>query len=509
MVEPSPAMLFVMIGFVLLYGPILRWLINRRKYVQQLNALPGPKSYPLIGSMHAFVGAKRGDLPRLLRENFADFPYISRSWLGPIGQVELKRAEHVEIILSTSKHHLSKAWAYKFVRPWLLDGLLTSSGAKWHKHRKIITPAFHFTILENFCEIFCEHSQVLVHQLKQHADTDQPFDIYPYITKATLDMIAEAAMGTKLRAQNEQDNPYVNAVYETSELIVSRLIRPWLYPDCVYKLTGNGQKFAKSIKLLHSFTEDVIRQRRNIRRPIKASASSNDPNPKKRLAFLDLLLDTCDEGSHDLSDEDVRAEVDTFMFEGHDTTTAAISWALLLLALHPTIQEDAYDELMSIFGDSDRTASVSDLNEMRLLDRIIKETLRLYPSVPNIGRTLSEDVRIDDYILPTGCTVTIEIVHLHRDERFFPDAETFNPDRFLLENIVDRHPYAYLPFSAGPRNCIGQKFAMFEEKAILSTLLRSYRFKTPVVQRQDVKEVYELILRPIDGISITLESRNK
>lgn len=197
-----------------------------------------------------------------------------------------------------------------------------------------------------------------------------------------------------------------------------------------------------------------------------------------------------------------------YSFPGHDTTTAALSWTIFLIGSHPHVQQEIFEEQDAIFNGSDRPATLSDLNEMKYLERCIKEGLRLYPAVTKVGRTLSEDIQLDEYKIPKGCMIGIHIFFLHRDERFFPDPEKFDPDRFLPENTIGRHPFAYIPFSAGNRNCIGQKFAMNEEKSVLSSIFRNYRV-TSVDSRENVKIVSELILRPLNGINVTIEKRQK
>lgn len=503
--------LVITVVLFMLATPVLKWCRNRVKVARIINKIPGPPSYLLVGTTYLAFGVSREGITELLYKLHNEYPIILRHWLGPMPQVELKRAEHIEKILSTGKAHLQKSWVYKFLHQWLGKGLLTSDGAKWHSRRKIITPTFHFSILDGFIEIFSNKSKILLEKLSCHAGSGIAIDVYPFITKVTLDIIAEAAMGTQIYAQNETENDYVRSVYETAELILRRVHRPWLYSDFIYKHTADGKKWTAYLELLHGFTKKVIKQRRETRNSeqiTEANGTSEDNNlgKKKRLAFLDLLLETKLENGDQLSDDDIREEVDTFMFEGHDTTTAALTWTLCMLGLHPEIQETVYEELNGIFGNSERPEVFADFGEMKVLDRVIKETLRLYPSVPIIGRTLSEEVQLDEYILPKGCTVTIEIAHLHRDERFFPDSYRFDPDRFLPENTVGRHPFAYLPFSAGARNCIGQKFAILEEKAILSAIIRRYRFRT-VDKREDIKAVFELTYRPASGIRMIFEER--
>ncbi|XP_037040611.1 cytochrome P450 4C1-like [Bradysia coprophila] len=488
--------------FMLVFTLFAKWYIKRAEWSMLIDAVPGVKSYPIIGTTHMFFGVRREDFFEVLRKEVQQNPYISRMWLGSLPEVTIRKAEYVEKVIGGSKN-LEKSPGYEFLKPWLGEGLLLSKGAKWHKHRKIITPTFHYGILESFCDIFSEKSKIFIDKLDVHCGTGEPFDIYKYITRVTLDIVCVAAMGTKVDAQENIDNEYVGSIYSISELIMRRLLRLWLHPNFIYKWSSDYRRFDDCLKKLHGYTRDVIEKR-------KAARTGNIHNFKKnnRLVFLDLLLEEHEASDGNITIQDICDEVDTFMFEGHDTTTAALSWTLFLIGSHPHVQEKIFEEMDTIFEGSDRPATLSDLNEMKYLERCIKEGLRLYPAVPKVGRMLNEDVQLDEYKIPKGCMIGIHIFFLHRDERFFPDPEKFDPDRFLPENTIGRHPFAYIPFSAGNRNCIGQKFAMNEEKSVLSSIFRNYRV-TSVDSRENVKIVSELILRPLNGISVTIEKRRK
>ncbi|XP_055636215.1 cytochrome P450 4C1-like isoform X2 [Toxorhynchites rutilus septentrionalis] len=448
----------------------------------------------------------------IIDERTRRYPNIHRIWTGMTPEVRITKAEYVEAVIGASKH-IEKSRGYKFLSEWLGEGLLTSKGERWFKHRKLITPTFHFNILNGFCDVFGENGSILAKRLDAFANTGQPVDVYPFITKAALDIICETAMGVNVNAQTDDDNEYVKAVYALSELFLERLVRPWLHPDMFFKLSQYGHDFDKALGVLHGYTKQVIRERKEALRQEQIGTGNGDPaekkdvfGVKKRLAFLDLLLQGNEENNQ-LTDEDVREEVDTFMFEGHDTTTAGMSWALFLLGLHPDVQDKVHQELDSIFAGSDRPATMKDLNEMKLLERCLKETLRIFPSVAFFGRTLSEDITLGGYHIPARTIVGIQAYHVHRDERFFPDPEKFDPDRFLPENTENRHPYAYIPFSAGPRNCIGQKFALLEEKSLVSAVLR--KFKVRSANTRDEQRInHELITRPKDGIRLYLERRD-
>lgn len=162
---------------------------------------------------------------------------------------------------------------------------------------------------------------------------------------------------------------------------------------------------------------------------------------------MDTLL-KCKSDNPSITFDDIQEEVDTFMFEGHDTTAAAAGWACFLIGSHPEIQERAYEDIRRVFGDSNRHATAEDLKELKYLECIVKETLRLFPSVAFFGRTVTENAVCEGKEIPKGSTAVIAATIVHRDEKYFPEPDLFKPERFLNESI-DRHAYAYIPFSAG------------------------------------------------------------
>ncbi|XP_053335497.1 cytochrome P450 4V2 isoform X2 [Clarias gariepinus] len=437
--------------------------------------------------------------------DFRDAPLLM-AWIGPIPFLFLYHSETVETVLNNSVH-MDKAYSYKFLHPWLGTGLLTSTGNKWRSRRKLLTPTFHFSILADFLEVMNEQAEVLVDKLDTCVGKG-PFNCFNHITLCALDIICETAMGKKIYAQSNSDSEYVRAVYRMSDLISRRQRMPWYWPEFAFQYFGDGKEHDRCLKILHSFTESVIREREEYGVNHVESDSESDQAKKKRRAFLDLLLKTMDEDGNKMTHQDIREEVDTFMFEGHDTTAAGMNWAIHLLGAHPDIQRKVQQELDEVFGESDRPISTEDLKKLRYLECVIKEALRIFPSVPFFARSICEDTKINGYNVPKGVNVIILAYALHRDPRFFPEPEEFRPERFLPENTSGRNPYCYIPFSAGLRNCIGQRFALMEEKVILASILRSF----DVVSRQkrdELKPLGELVLRPEQGIWITLERRRR
>lgn len=185
----------------------------------------------------------------------------------------------------------------------------------------------------------------------------------------------------------------------------------------------------------------------------------NDVGEKKRLAFLDLLLESAQNGAI-INDTEIKEQVDTIMFEGHDTTAAGSSFFLSLMGIHQDIQDRVESELFEIFGDSERPATFQDTLEMKYLERCLLETLRMYPPVPIIARELQEDLKLSshNYVIPRGATVTVTTYKLHRNPLIYSNPNVFDPDNFLPERQANRHYYAFVPFSAGPRSCVGKMF---------------------------------------------------
>lgn len=178
---------------------------------------------------------------------------------------------------------------------------------------------------------------------------------------------------------------------------------------------------------------------------------------KKRLAFLDFMIEASDTKGSNITDADIRDEVNTLMFEGHDTTAAASSFFICILGIYPKIQDRVYQELQSIFQGSDRSITFQDTLEMKYLERVLLETIRMYPPVPAISRVIREDLKLvsKNLTVPKNSTVVIPQFFIHRDSKYYDNPDTFNPDNFLPEKCAQRHFYSFVPFSAGPRSCVG------------------------------------------------------
>ncbi|GFY74042.1 cytochrome P450 4c3 [Trichonephila inaurata madagascariensis] len=328
-------------------------------------------------------------------------------------------------------------------------------------------------------------------------------------------------------AAAEEKHDLYNQVY-TSDLILyvgdifmSRVLKFWEWSDFIFDMTS-GREAKRHAKLIDDFIKSAIKKK------MKEYLSGNKDDKRKRKTFINLLLELHFE-TQELSEEDLCAEVKTHISAGYETVSDTMTWALYLIGLYPDVQEKIHEELDGIFGsDVDRCATENDLNDLKYLDCVLKETQRLYSVVPMIARDIKEDsnickkiqfVQINRYtqsaiLIPRtggypirkGSTCVILSYFLHRDKEVFPDPEKFDPDRFLPENAVNIPEFGFIPFSAGPRNCIGQKFAVMEMKTTVSHILRNYNIES-LDSRDKVLPIMKITLHPSIPIRIRIRPR--
>lgn len=499
--------------------------------------IAGPPGYPVIGNALEFLGSSDAIFRHVYNLSF-NYGNVVRVWIGPKLVIFLSDPADVEVILS-SNVYIDKSDEYRFFKPWLGNGLLISTGPKWRAHRKLIAPTFHLNVLKTFVDLFNANSRAVVERLKKEGT--KTFDVHNYMSECTVEILLETAMGVSKTTQDRSGFEYAMAVMKMCDILHLRHTKVWLRPDWLFNLTKYGKDQIQLLEIIHGLTKKVIKRKKEEYKSGKRNfidtssgqkqeeqsavgmlsfgqslglkddldVDDNDVGEKKRQAFLDLLIEAGQNGVT-LTDDEVKEQVDTIMFEGHDTTASASSFFLSVMGCHPEIQEKVIQELDEIFGDSDRPATFQDTLEMKYLERCLMETLRLYPPVPIIARQIQTDLKMVscDQVLPAGATVVIGTLKLHRQPYIYPEPEVFNPDNFLPEKTANRHYYAFVPFSAGPRSCVGRKYAILKLKIILSTILRNFRIKSDI-KEADFRLQADIILKRAEGFQVRLEPRKK
>ncbi|XP_028639386.1 cytochrome P450 4F22 [Grammomys surdaster] len=473
---------------------------------RRLSCFPEPPGrHWLLGHMSMYLPNEKG----LQNEKkvLDTMHHIILAWVGPcLPLLVLVHPDFIKPVLGASAATAPKdEFFYSFLKPWLGDGLLISKGNKWSRHRRLLTPAFHFDILKPYMKIFNQCTNIMHAKWRRHLTEGSvtSFDMFEHVSLMTLDSLQKCVFSYNSDCQ-ERMSDYISSIIELSALVVRRQYRLHHYLDFIYYLTPDGRRFRQACDTVHNFTTEVIQERRRALRQQGAEAWLK-AKQGKTLDFIDVLLLAKDEEGKELSNEDIRAEADTFMFEGHDTTSSGLSWALFNLAKYPEYQEKCRAEIQEVMrGRELEELDWDDLTQLPFTTMCIKESLRQFPPVTLISRRCTEDVKLPDgRIIPKGIICLVSIYGTHHNPIVWPDSKVYNPYRFDPDTPQQRSPLAFVPFSAGPRNCIGQSFAMAEMRVVVALTL--LRFRLSVDRTHKVRRKPELILRTENGLWLNVE----
>ncbi|XP_072039842.1 cytochrome P450 4F4-like [Amphiura filiformis] len=340
----------VIAAIILLVKSILL-LQQRWKFQQALKSFPEhPRGIPFLGHAKAFLDGARGQLSDF-DDIYDNNEKAMQVWMTPFKPgVVVYHPDSIRAVFKTAE---PKFQEYQFFIPWLGDGLVISTGKKWSRNRRLLTPAFHFDILKPYVKVFVESTNKLANKWKAEcADSACSIEVMQDISLATLDSLMRCVMGVEDDFQRMgRKHPYVHATYFLTEQVLMRFGSLLYRSDTIYALSPNGRAFRKAAKTAHDFSEKAIRERRQ-----RLEHSNYDSSKERLRPFLDILLQAKDEDGVGLSDIEIRNQVDTFMFGGHDTTSSGLSWIVYNLANHPEFQErcrNEVDEVMEGKADND------------------------------------------------------------------------------------------------------------------------------------------------------------
>ncbi|KAH8389767.1 hypothetical protein KR200_001284 [Drosophila serrata] len=476
-----------------------------------MEMIPGPTPYPFVGNLFQF-GLKPDEYPKKVLQYCRKYDFQGfRSLVFLQYHMMLSDPAEIQNILSSSSL-LYKEHLYSFLRPWLGDGLLTSSGARWLKHQKLYMPAFERPAIEGYLRVVHRTGVEFAQKLDQLAESQDMFDAQDLVAKCTLDIVCENATGQASSSLNGEPSDLHGAIKDLCDVVQERTFSIVKRFDALFRLTSYYMKQRKALSLVRSELNRIITQRRH--QLAKETAAQKVESLNK--PFLDVLLAAKLDGRA-LKEREIIEEISTFIFTGHDPVAAAISFTLYTLSRHPEIQRKAFEEQQRIFGTNVcGDADLGRLDQMYYLELIILETLRLYPSVPLIARTNRKPIDINGTKIAKRTTVIMCLIAMGYNEKYFDEPCVFRPERFEKANSNKGiEAFKSVPFSAGPRRCIAEKFAMYQMKALLSQLLRRFEIRPAVDglppgindhSRVDCTPQSEY--DPILNIRVTLKSEN-
>lgn len=421
-------------------------------------------------------------------------------WNGPFPNVGVC---HPDTFQQLNKQVSAKARGladgYRILLPWLGDGLLISEGRKWERNRRLLTPAFHFDILSGYVKVMNDVTDVFLEKLENTLSNDEPLDVFPFVCRATLDSMLKCSLSYDGTMQDTEEHQYVKNVQRLTNLMWERMLSPLLLFDSIFNISPVGREQSRLVKSVHKFTGDIIQARKKL-----LEKEPDITKHKRRLDFLDILLTAKDDQGLTLTEQEIKDEVDTFTFEGHDTTASAISFAIYALGQHWDIQEKVYEDVQNTLGDSTELTQ-SDLSQFQYLPLFIKEVMRFYSPVPLVARKHTKAITIDGMEIPPGPRVDINIYAIHHNPQVWKSPEVFDPNRFDADHRLETDIYGFIPFSAGSRNCIGQIFALNEIKITLAKLVKRFQVLPAPDHKPQLQP--DAVMRSSNGLPVILRHR--
>jgi len=428
--------------------------------------------------MHDFSKDRLGLLKRLAREGD-----VYGMHFGPFPIILFNKPEHVHSILVEHAYDFDKGVAiHNTFRPAIGDGIFSSEG-DFHRHqRKLMSPPFQPRHIASYADIMGYYGE----QIQQTWPDGSVIDVNQQMTNLTMSIIGKALFDADVFTETDELGAAMTVTTEyVSHTLSTLLPPPYNWP------TPRNQRTHKAAQVLRTRIQRFIDERRN--------------SPVERNDFLSILLQARDEDGEPMSNEQVMAECLTLFGAGHETTATALSWTWYLLCQHPERYQKVQQEVDSVL--QGRTPTYADLARLPYCLQVFKEALRLYPPAYAFSRRALRDVEIDGYQVPKGSVVLLAPYTLHRREEYFPEPEQFDPERFTPEREKQLPRYAFMPFGAGPRICIGLYFAMMEGHLLLATIAQRASFSLVPGQTIEPDPVHHLALRPAGVVHVTVKKR--
>lgn len=433
------------------------------------------KQHWLLGNLLDFT---RGKLDYIFesKRDLGDFFTIK----NPIRDVVvLTNPEWIKYVLVDNNKNYTKSFAYEPIKLLLGNGLLTSEGEFWKRQRRLIQPAFYKESINAMSVIMLQEAQKLIMDWNSK-NFDSPLvnvsqDFYSF----ALNIVTKSLFVT----DSDIDILRINTLVTRAQTIASeRIERPFSPP--LWVPTPRNLRDKKILDELDAIIYGIIAQRRN------SGVIKND--------LLDLLIHSKDEDTGEsMDDKQLRDEVITLFMAGHETTAVALTWISVLLAQHPHVQDKVIAELREVLPDN-KLPDYMDIRQMQYLRCVVDEAMRIYPPAWVVGRKTIQEDTIKGYHIPPQTNVVMPIIAVHRDPDIWEKPMDFLPERFLPENIKDKHKYAFFPFGGGPRLCIGNNFSYMSMYMLLAILLPKYKFHLDNNYQEELNPL--ITLRPAKDI---------
>jgi len=448
---------------------------------------PGPRGHWLFGTTREF---NRDPIAPLIaiHQQYGDairFRFILNFW-----GYSFTHPDHLKHFLQDNNRNYTKQPnpSNALLRAVIGDGLVTSDGDLWRRQRRLAQPAFHRRRIAGFGDTMTSATLAMLDRWRAHP-LDQPLNIAHEMMRLTLEIVGRTLFSIDLTGAASTVGEAFTDVNEQTSLLSRRPFSPLALR--IPFLPGT-RRMKRGIARLDSVVGAILADRR-------AGNSEYDD-------LLYMLMSARDEETGlGMSDRQLRDEVMTLLLAGHETTAVALSWTFYLLSQHPDVWQALATEIDNVLGNE--TATVAVLPDLPYTKMVIEESMRLYPPAYIMARWGNEADEVDGYHVEPESAIVLFTFLTHRHPAFWPEPEKFDPQRFTPENVAERARYAYAPFGGGPRQCIGNSFAMTEAMLLLATIAQHYELHSFPGHQVELDPL--ITLRPKGGMPMYLHPRSR
>lgn len=444
---------------------------------QDLFSLPAPRGNFIFGHLIEFAKDPLSFLTRCVREYGEIIPLR----FGKQRVILLADPEYIQQTLQ-DRATFTKSMALKSMHALLGQGLLTSQGETWFRQRRLAQPVFHQKRINSYGEVMVQYTEKM---LGNWRDGDIK-NIQAEMMRLTFDIIMKTLFSKDVLEEEAYD--VARAMQVSSEWMITQ--RKSIIPFPQQFPTPSNLRYRKAIKKLDKYIYRIINERRS--------------SGENRGDLLSMMMEARDEddGSQ-MTDKQLRDEIATLIFAGHETSANTLAWTWMLLSQHPATQKKLQQEVEQVLGD--RSPQFTDIPALRYTNMVIKEAMRLYPAVWTIIAETSRECSIGSYQVPADCTVITSQWVMHRLGRYFEEPESFQPERWAGDLEKQLPQGVYTPFGGGPRTCIGKNFALMEAVLLLATITQ--KFEIDLIPNQSIIPEPTITLQPKNGINVLLKKR--
>jgi cytochrome P450 len=474
--------------------------------MSQITKFPPGPTYKMPGKLlRKFIHDPISTLSNISRE-YGDISYFK---LGREHVYLINNPDYIEKVLIYDHHNFKKGKRLQTAKAVLGEGLVTSEGDLHKRQRQLIQPIFHPKQIISYSNTMTDYAT----RMRDRWKDEEIVDLSEEMMRLTLSIICKSVLNYDVESESQEVGKALTTVRKYSKRLQSPIGHVL---DKIPVLPAvRGAREAK--KQLDSLVYQLIAERR--RREEQGSNNNNNNGKSHDEDLLFKLMEAQDSDSPNnnqekMSDKQVRDEVMTIFIAGHETTSNALTWTFYLLSQNQEVEKKLHDEIDSVIGDSsngnnveNRIPTANDIPKLQYTEKVLRESMRLYPPVWTIGRRVENDYSVGEYTIPTGSSILMSQYVMHHNPKYYEEPNQFNPDRWTEEYKSRLPRFCYFPFGGGTRGCIGEPFAWIEGILIIATIAQKWTMR--LLPSQRIKLDPAITLRPKYGMKMKLIQRTE